>query len=121
MRSLIPRRPGHLAAVYKGWMASRVDLSPKVRRGYQDNWRNRIEPCFGSWYVGKIDHASIQDWVNEMTESGLSPRTVRWVHSVLKMCLDHAADEWPASRSKFGDSHEVSTAACNNAHVLDGG
>ena len=28
-----------LATVYKSWMALRVDLSPKVRRGYQDIWR----------------------------------------------------------------------------------
>jgi hypothetical protein len=26
-----------LANVYKGWLASRLDLSPKVRRGYEDN------------------------------------------------------------------------------------
>lgn len=72
-----------LAAVYRSWMASRVDLSPKVRRGYEDNWRNRIEPRFGAWHVARIDHQSIQTWVNEMVESGLSPRTVRWMHSVL--------------------------------------
>ena len=110
-----------LATVYKSWMASRVDLSPKVRRGYQDIWRLRLEPCFGSWYVGKIDHASIQNWVNEMTESGLSPRTVRWVHSVLRMCLDHAAENGQllgrnsATRTKFpplrATTHTYLTAA----------
>ena len=45
--------------------------------------------------------------VNEMAESGLSPRTLRWVHSVLKMCLDDASDSGqllgrnPAARTKF--------------------
>src|SRR3954470_2063641 len=82
-----------LATVYQSWLASRLDLSPKVRRGYEDIWRLRIEARFGGWSVGKIDHQSIQKWVNEMSESGLSPRTLRWVHSVLKMCLDHATDE----------------------------
>ena len=96
-----------LAAVYRAWLASRVDLSPKVRRGYQDNWRNRIEPRFGGWHVASIDHQSIQAWVNEMAESGLSPRTVRWVHAVLKMSLDYAIDDGllpsrnPAARTKF--------------------
>jgi hypothetical protein len=28
-----------LRAVYHSWLASRPDLSPKVRRGYEDNWR----------------------------------------------------------------------------------
>jgi hypothetical protein len=41
----------------------------------------------------KIDHQSIQAWVHEMSASGLSSRTVRWVHSVLKMTLDFAIDE----------------------------
>ena len=42
-----------------------------------------------------------------MAESGLSPRTVRWVHSVLKMSLDYAIDDGllpsrnPAARTKF--------------------
>ncbi|MDT5112657.1 MAG: hypothetical protein QOE04_5503 [Mycobacterium sp.] len=30
-----------LAAVYRSWLSSRLDLSPKVRRRYEDNWRNR--------------------------------------------------------------------------------
>jgi integrase len=96
-----------LATVYKSWIASRPDLSPKVRRGYEDNWRLRIEPKFGDWPVGKIDHDSIQKWVNDMSGSGLSARTVRWIHSVLKMSLDHAAKAGqlvarnPAARTKF--------------------
>ena len=96
-----------LATVYKAWLASRLDLSPKVRRGYEDNWRSRIEPRFGNWHVARIDHQSIQAWVNEMAASGLSPRTVRWVHSVLKMTLDYAIEDGqllarnPSVRTKF--------------------
>jgi integrase len=99
--------PITLATVYQSWLTSRLDLSPKARRGYEDIWRLRIEPRFGRWSVGKIDHQSIQKWVNEMAESGVSPRTLRWIHSVLKMSLDHAAAEGqllgrnPAARTKF--------------------
>lgn len=83
------------------------DLSPKVRRGYEDNWRSRIEPRFGNWHVARIDHQSIQTWVNEMAASGLSPHTDRWIHSVLKMTLDYAIDDGqllsrnPSARTKF--------------------
>ena len=95
-----------LRSVYRSWLASRPDLSAKVRRGYEDNWRLRIEPRFGSWSIGKIDHESIQHWANAMSEAGLSPRTVRWTHSVLKMTLDYAVDgghvaKNPASRTRF--------------------
>ena len=86
---------------------SRPDLSAKVRRGYEDNSRLRIEPRFGNWPIARIDHDSIQLWVNEMSASGLSPRTVRWSHTVLKMTLDYAVDDGrlieknPATRTKF--------------------
>lgn len=96
-----------LETVYRSWIASRPDLSPKVRRGYEDNWRLRIQPQFGNWPIAKIDHESIQKWVNEMSASGLSPRTVRWTHTVPKMSLDYAVDDGrliaknPASRTKF--------------------
>ena len=79
-----------LRVVYKSWLASRPDLSPKVRRGYEDNWRLRIEPKFGNWPIGRISRENVQEWVNEMTAAGLGPRTVRWTHSVLRMTLDHA-------------------------------
>jgi integrase len=42
-----------------------------------------------------------------MSASGLSPRTVRWTHTVLKMALDYAVDDGrliaknPATRTKF--------------------
>lgn len=112
-----------LTAVYKSWLASRLDLSPKVRRGYEDNWRNRIEPRFGEWHIARIDHQSIQAWVNNMVESGLSPRTVRWVHSVLKMSLDFAIDDGlvpsrnPASRTKFPPPRHTSHTYLSTAEV----
>jgi hypothetical protein len=33
-----------LHVVYKSWLASGPDPSPKARSGYEDNWRLRIEP-----------------------------------------------------------------------------
>jgi integrase len=112
-----------LTSVYRTWLASRPDLSPKVRRGYEDNWRSRIDPRFGSWHVSAIDHQSIQGWVNEMSESGLGPRTVRWVHSVLKMTLDYAIDEGqvlsrnPAARTKFPPLRQASHTYLSTAEV----
>jgi Phage integrase, N-terminal SAM-like domain len=112
-----------LATVYQSWLASRLDLSPKVRRGYEDIWRLRIEPRFGGRSVGKIDRESIQKWVNEMAESGLSPRTLQSNHSVLKMCLDHAADKGqllgrnPAARTKFPPVRPTAHTCLTTAEV----
>jgi integrase len=59
--------------------------------------------------------------VNDMSAAGLSPRTVRWTHTVLKMTLDHASDaghliaKKPGSRTKFppmrDTTHTYLTAA----------
>jgi integrase len=112
-----------LSVVYRAWLASRLDLSPKVRRGYEDNWRNRIEPRFGGWHVARIDHQSIQTWVNEMAEAGLSPRTVRWVHSVLKMSLDYAIDDGllpsrnPAARTNFPSQRQTTHTYLSTGEV----
>ena len=103
-----------LRLVYKSWLASRPDLSPKVRRGYEDNWRLRIEPKFGNWPIGRILRENVQEWVNEMTAAGLGPRTVRWTHSVLRMTLDHAITDKklrgknPASNVRFPAMGETS-------------
>ena len=53
-----------LQVVYRSWLASRPDLSPKVRRGYEDNWRLRIGPKFGNWPIGRIMRENVQEWVN---------------------------------------------------------
>ena len=103
-----------LRVVYKSWLGSRPDLSPKVRRGYEDNWRLRIEPKFGNWPIGRILRENVQEWVNEMTAAGLGPRTVRWTHSVLRMTLDHAIVDKklrgknPASNVRFPAMGETS-------------
>jgi integrase len=73
--------------------------------------------------VARIDHQSIQTWVNEMVESGLSPRTVRWVHSLLKMSLDYAIDDGqlpsrnPAARTKFPPQRQTTHTYLSTSEV----
>jgi hypothetical protein len=91
-----------------------ADLQSAGCLGGRARGSDRIEPRFGAWHVARIDHQSIQTWVNEMVASGLSPRTVRWMHSVLKMTLDYAIEDGqllsrnPASRTKFPAQRQTS-------------
>ena len=92
-----------VAYAYKSWLSSRQDVTAKTRRGYEDNWRNHIEPAFGAWPVTKVDRSSVQNWINSMS---VGPRTKRWRHTVLRMVLEHAVEEgWlarnPATKTIF--------------------
>jgi hypothetical protein len=48
---------------------------------------------------------------------GLSPRTVRWTHIVLKIALDYAVDERPTHRQESGDTKQVSADAASHAYL----
>ncbi|MHC3004724.1 tyrosine-type recombinase/integrase [Gordonia sp. GN26] len=92
-----------VSAMYASWLATRQDVTPKVRRGFEDNWRLHVAPAFGTWPVTKVDRESIQAWVNTMD---CSPRTKRWRHSLLRMILAHAVADGllvknPAERTVF--------------------
>jgi hypothetical protein len=106
-----------LREVYRSWLASRPDLSAKVRRGYEDNWRLRIEPRFGGWAIGKIDHDSIQSWVNDMTTAGLGPadRSVDPLSAQNDTRL--RGRRRPPHRTKSRFAHQVSAYARDNAHL----
>jgi integrase len=58
-----------------------------------------------------------------MAASGLGPRTVRWVHSVLKMTLDYAIDDGrllsrnPAARTKFPPLRQASHTYLTTSEV----
>lgn len=77
---------------YQRWLASRADLTEKVRRGYMDCYRLAVQPHFGVWSVAQVDRHSVQAWVNGMADE-VGPRTLRWRHSVLRMVLAYALDE----------------------------
>ncbi|MFT9536209.1 tyrosine-type recombinase/integrase [Mycobacteroides abscessus subsp. abscessus] len=83
--------------VYERWLSTRVDLTPKVRRGYEDCWRISVHPEFGSWPLNALDSYTLQNWVNAMSRGpdAVGPRTQRWRASVLRMVLGYAfAQGW---------------------------
>ena len=78
---------------YRRWLISRADLTPKVRRGYEDCWRIAVRDHFGAWPLTAVDRHSVQEWVNAMGDVG--PRTQRWRHSVLRMVMQYAVEhDW---------------------------
>jgi integrase len=59
-----------------GWSLVAPAVSLWTLAAAKPNWRLRILTRFGNWPIARMDHESTQRWVNEMSASGLSPRTV---------------------------------------------
>ncbi|MBX6378337.1 MAG: site-specific integrase [Clostridia bacterium] len=72
----------------------RVAAKPRVRertyRDYEQLLRRYVRPALGSCRLAELSPVMIQDLYTRLTDQGLSPRTVRYVHSVLHNALQQA-------------------------------
>lgn len=80
-----------LGPFLRGWLETAV--KPRVRettfKSYQQQIRVHILPRLGNVRLSNLTPAEIQKAYNDMGEE-VSPRTIRYVHSVLKNALDQA-------------------------------
>jgi Phage integrase, N-terminal SAM-like domain len=65
------------------WLATKVNLKPTTRRGYEWALRAHILPTWGPVRLGDISHQGIAAWVAGMTRSGLAASSFRQTHRVL--------------------------------------
>lgn len=54
--------------------------------------RQWIKPKFGSHKVAKLSRMDVQRWINDLSDAGLSPKTVRNYYSVLRQIMEYAID-----------------------------
>jgi len=82
-----------LSAYLERWLETAV--RPRVRgktfRSYQQVVRLYLIPLLGDIRIDKLTPLAIQAAYNKMTEQGLSPRTVRYAHAILRNALEQAA------------------------------
>lgn len=64
-----------------------------TRRRYRALARNHIEPDLGNLPVDLLTYVRAASWVNDLTRRGLSPKTIRNVHSLLSATLTTAVRE----------------------------
>jgi integrase len=75
----------------EGWLSTKViQLRTASREQYIRTCRIYIEPRLGSIRLKDLAPGRIQGLYDELTRSGLGPRTIRIVHVVLHMCLEQA-------------------------------
>ncbi len=83
-----------LAAFLEQWLAAvRPTLAPKSAKDYGQIVRNHLAPGLGALIVDQVTPQRIQTFLNTKHAGGLSPRTVQYMHAVLRAALEKAV-EW---------------------------
>lgn len=69
------------------WRSTWLELEPKTKAGYESILNKHVLPRWRDARIGAVDAESIQDWVNELAQSGRAPNTVRRIYGVLRSVL----------------------------------
>src|SRR5918999_373879 len=78
--------------VIEVWKRRWVNLEPKTKAGYEQIINRHLLPRFGRRKVASITHEVVQDYIHELSGSGLAPGTVRGVYAALLLALAEAID-----------------------------
>jgi integrase len=81
-----------LAQFLSQWLedAAKPSLRPKTYASYEQLIRIHIAPAVGKIPLVSLTPQRVQRFVNDLSQSGLSPRTVQYVHAVLRRALGQA-------------------------------
>lgn len=70
--------------------AAKSRVREKTYKSYEDLLRLYIRPHLGDFKIAELAPLKIQSIYNKLTEQGLSARTVRYAHSILRDALEQA-------------------------------
>lgn len=81
-----------LETYLKRWLEVVVKqrVTTKTYEGYQDYVSCYLIPGLGNITIFKLEPLQIQEFYNSMLDRGLSPRTVRYSHAILRSALNQA-------------------------------
>ena len=72
------------------WIATKVRLRERTRADYKSLIDRHLRPRLGPVRLSRLTSAQIQAVCGKLLAAGLSPRTIKYVHDVLRMALNHA-------------------------------
>ena len=73
------------------WIKRReADLRPNTIAGYRNNIENHIAPCIGDVPISQVNGAILDDMYRTLFQKGLSAASVKYVHRVMSVALEHA-------------------------------
>jgi integrase len=97
--------------------AARPKLRAKTHRDYEALLKRYVRPALGTCSVSKIEPLDIQTLYTNMQERGLSARTVRFTHAVLRASL-HQAVKWRLIPINPAESVDLPRQAKGEIQVL---
>ncbi|MEY9260412.1 integrase [Brevibacterium epidermidis] len=86
-----PRRAARDVAVWvQSCLDSKIDLAASSRARSQQVIDKYVRPKWAGVELGRLEHSKVQAWVAELSDAGLSPRSVRKVVGTLSSACDAA-------------------------------
>lgn len=81
-----------LATFLERWLQDciRPRCRPRTVESYGELIRRHITPGLGAIRLDRLNAADVQRFLNAKLESGLSPRTVQYLHAILRAALNQA-------------------------------
>jgi integrase len=98
--------------------AAKPKLRAKTHRDYEALLRRYVRPVLGSRPVSRIEPLEIQGLYADMQERGLSARTVRFTHAVMRAAL-HQAVKWRLILQNPCESVDLPKQARGEIQVLN--
>lgn len=80
-------------------LATMVHLRPSTRLKVEGHIRNYILPTFGKLQLSEVRPTDVRAWISAMLAHGLSPATVRAVHSTFSRIMNQATIDGIIPRS----------------------
>jgi integrase len=92
-------------------------ITDKTYRSYEQMVRLYLKPALADYKLVRITPENIQKLYNELIEKELSPRTVRYAHTVLRSALQQA-DKWGKINRNPADLVDLPKAERNETKAL---
>lgn len=82
-----------VAAYLDGWLSDVAPetVAPKSLERYRGLVKNQVKPHIGAIQLQKLRPADVSSWLKALGKTGISIRSIRHAHGVLRSALSHAA------------------------------
>jgi integrase len=82
-----------LNAFLDTWLAGVQEANQRTREHYRSVLKLYVRPALGDLRLDQVSRAAVKAMIAGLTDRGLSPRTARYAHAVLRLALNSAVED----------------------------